>query len=166
MIGGTDLRLFVECHGFTCALEARAIDRLVLPEEVREVNAGVVPVVEVTGVRFVTFNLGRLLGLSPTDGAYILMRLTYAGTELRVALETGQCLLVAPPVDTTPFPAAMFRSRRKAIIGAFAVADGLRGGGRRAAVGLAIDVAELLTVQERDAAVRSLKGIYESAVTR
>lgn len=158
------LALFFECHDYVVSLDAQAVERLVLGDELREVpSSGPLRLVEAggRGEPYAAFNLGRMLGMGPTSGAGVLMRGVFAGAELRFCLETGPCLLVRARTEkTVPLGPGLFRTRRRAFEAAFPADAALRrreDGRLRAPVGLVLNVEGLITAAERDAAVKAVR---------
>jgi hypothetical protein len=154
-----ELSLYVECHEFVCTIDTRGLERLVLPYEVRSVKSdGVVPVVEVGGRNYASFNLGRLLGMPPTHGSSILVRTVFGGAELPLCFETGSCLVVRPAEPTIKLASGLFSARRRAIVSAFPLPIAMRIG-RRSPVGLTLEVDELVSAAERDSAAGVLRAM-------
>lgn len=152
MVAKEQLSLFVACNEFVFAVDVRAIERLVLAEEITYLG-GSTPSVQVGRRRYMPFNLGALLELPPTSGASILVSTLCAGAELSFSLETGPCLFVRPQEGTTPLPGSLLRARHRALSAAFALPEALRRGDR-APVGFVLNVDALLSAAERDAAAR------------
>jgi hypothetical protein len=151
------LSLFVECHAFVCSLSTEAIERLVLPHEVTPLaSSGAVPLVQVGGRTYASFNLGRLLRLPPTTGASVLVRARFAGAEIPLCFETGPCLVVQRPEVSTPLTGGLFNANRRAFQGAFSLPLSMRMAGR-SPVGLALDIEELASATERESAATSLR---------
>lgn len=152
-----ELSLFVECHDFVLTIDTRSIERLVLPYEIVPLgHEGPIPVVEVGGRNYASFNLGRLLGMPPTHGASILVRSVFGGHELPLCYETGPCLVVRPPERAVKLAAGMFNARRRAIVGGFPL-PAVMAAPRRSPVGLTLALDELLTAAERDSASSCLR---------
>lgn len=159
-----ELSLFVECHEFLCSVDTRAIERLVLPEDVVVLSSkeGSIPVVQVGGRPYAFFNLGVLLGLPPTRGASVLIRTVFGGAELPLCFETGTCLVVRSPEPATMFVPGLFKARRRAFASAFTVPPTMRRAGR-ALVGLSLDIGELASAKERESAASALRAIAPRA---
>src|ERR1043166_1512841 len=100
----TGLRLFVRCHGYVFALEAGAVERLLLADEVEaprpviDAPRACVGVLTVGGRAWVAWDLGLMLEQPPVRAAYLLLRPPDEPT-LALALRTDRCLHVGPPVD-------------------------------------------------------------------
>ncbi|MFO0744404.1 MAG: hypothetical protein U1F43_01875 [Myxococcota bacterium] len=141
-----ELHLVLEAHGHLLALSTAVIERMRLAEEVkpRAVIGGLV--VESDGHAWPTWNLGTLLGLAPLSSAWILMHVPHATGSVRVALQTGPCLVVRPIARLGALPIGIFRERQGALAAVFDAAqvDQKRG----AVAGLVIDAARLFTAAE------------------
>ena len=157
------LQLFALCTPFVVAVAADAVDRLLLPHEVRLVPApGLAPpaslgTLAVAGIRYSAWDLGALLGLPSQDGAFVLVRPRAEGHP-PMALRTGPCLSVAPlqPDGLAPLSPGLFRARRGAFTSAFG-AVGLRAGREDVApIGLALDITRLWSPDELEHAHAAL----------
>lgn len=150
------LGLLFECHDFVFNLDIQVVDRLVLADELKDLPPrGTVRMLEVGGQALPAWNLGLLLGLPSTTEAGVVVRVP-AMENFRFCLETGPCLLVRPSERVVPLEAGLFRTRRRALDGAFVIPDTLRQR-TRATVGFSLNIDGLLTSSERDVAERVLR---------
>jgi hypothetical protein len=123
MARDTELAVYFSCQHHVLSMPTRRIERLVLHDEVRvcrsRSSSVAVPVVEANGRRYASWNLGRMLELKTTRGAWVLLRVTYEGAELPLALGVDACLLVGPPSVNTPLPPGLFRERQSSLWACF-----------------------------------------------
>jgi hypothetical protein len=175
--GASDLCVFIDCHSFLCAFAVSGIDRLILADEVDLGDEDGAPrsparplsgqhLVGVAGFPFVAWDLSLLLAVAPASRAFLLLRIAHGDHEIPIALRTGPCLFVEPLRTLTPVPQGVFRSRRGAIAGAFAVGSRTGGSVKTAAkLGLYLDPRHLWTSDDLDTSRRTLEreGILEHA---
>ncbi|HYQ01848.1 MAG TPA: hypothetical protein VER96_24410 [Polyangiaceae bacterium] len=147
----SELCLVVACHTFVVAIPVRFVTRLVLNEDVTKVPTSGPELVQSGGEQFVASNLGALLDLPPLNEAWVLLRVPHAFSRVPLALRTGACLVVREVRVEAPLPPGLFRARGEAMLGAF-VADASRGFSGGALYGLMLDVTQLWTRAELDAA--------------
>lgn len=140
-----ELFVVVVCHAFPCALSSRWIVRLLLPDEVRVRDAGVI---EVEDRLFAAWNLGEMLGLDPLGDAWILLDVPHDGASVPIALQTGACLAAQPLTTRFPLPSGLFHARRGALGAAFVAKE--VGAGQFGLVGLYFDAARAWTREELD----------------
>ncbi len=161
------------CQNFVFATFVRWVERLLLHDEVSLVEvrgkgarskelalegqtAG--KLVRIGGQDYCPWNLGTMLGLEPTSGAWILLRVPHHGTEVRLALEIDACLLVKPVVEVNWLPPELFRARTHAITGAFPLGQVLPGAVE--AIGLTLDAGVLWTAEELESSVALLGRLH------
>ena len=140
-----ELCVVVACHAFPCALPARRVVRLLLPDEVPDAADGVIRAVD--GV-FAAWNLGELLQLGPLGDAWVLLHVPHRGATVPIALQTGVCLSVQPLATRFPLPPGLFHARPAALWAAF-LAHEVRAG-QAGLVGLHFDPARAWTAAELD----------------
>lgn len=156
-----ELCVVFACHQLVCALPARWIDHLVLPDEVvflgersrpneRKRPAGW-QLVMVGEYRYLSCNLGTQLGMPPVQAAWALLHVERGGVVLPIALQTGPCLVVQPVGAGVPLPASAFRTRAGAITSIFST-DLLRLKAQAVEVGIRLDPTQLWTGAELDEA--------------
>jgi hypothetical protein len=156
-----ELSVVFACHHLVCALPARCIERLVLPEEVTVLAghgvAGEGPwhPVLVGEHRYAGCNLGTQLGMPAVDAAWALLRRWHRGVELPIALQTGPCLLVQPLGPGVPLPDGIFRERPGVVAAAFPTAL-LRSRAGLIEVGLRLDPDRLWAEADLDGAAAVL----------
>jgi hypothetical protein len=149
------------CHQLICALPARWIDHLVLPDEVvflgeRE-RSRTAPqasgwrLVMVGEYRYLACNLGTQLGMPPVHAAWALLHVEHDGVVLPIALQTGPCLVVQPLGAGAPLPASAFRTRAGAITSMFST-NLLRTKADLVEVGVRLEPSQLWTEAELDQA--------------
>lgn len=149
------LAVFARAGGFLFALDAAAVERIVLPDQIdAEVRrpTGTASRVQVGGQWYPVQSLAALFGVSERGHALVLVRLD---GEIALAIEVGACLKVAALPALTPIPAAAVRGRGAAVRGAFATAGVLAT--EPAPYGLALDLARLLAPDELSAARAELR---------
>lgn len=117
------LAVLVRCHWLVCAIPARAVTRLVLPEEVVVSGNGPPWVVSAGEDRWAGWDLGQLLDLGDESAAWLLVQVPDEERPLKLALRTGTCLRVQELVVAFELPEQLFRARRSAFAGAFPVTD-------------------------------------------
>jgi hypothetical protein len=158
------LRVFVQCQPWVLALAAERVERLLLPEEVYLDRgdgvdaAAALGVVRVGSAAYPAWDLGLLLGLGPQREAWTLLTVPAPSGLLPLALRTGACLsALALAADALHFlPPALSRERPGLVTGAFATTP-LRLAGRRVGpIGLALDVAKLLSDEQKAASAALL----------
>ena len=147
----SELCLVVACHTFVVAIPVRFVTRLVLNEDVKPAPVGGPELVQSGSELFVASNLGALLDLPPLHEAWVMLQVPHAGGRVPLALRTGACLVVRELRVEAPLPTGLFRARGEAMLGAF-VADASRGFNGGVLYGLMLDVANLWTRAELDAA--------------
>jgi hypothetical protein len=147
------LRVFVHCPPWVLAISAERVERLLLRDEVyldrrEDVNASAaLGLVRVGPAVYPAWDLGLLLGLEPQRDAWVLLRVPFSPAPLALALRTGPCLSAAvlPASALRALPEALCRDRPGLVTGAFATRL-LRLVGRSVGpIGLALDVAKLLS---------------------
>jgi hypothetical protein len=142
---GGELCVVVECHGFVCALGVGCVTRLALPDVVTGLDGK--PdgrVVDVEGEKFAAWDLGLLFGLRPLGSAWILLDVPWRGGAVPIALRTGQCLVVDRVRPQASLPAAAFRARGRAFLGAFDAAAFVTGKVDTGTFGVLVDPTSLL----------------------
>ena len=155
------------CHDLVCALPIATLDRLTLPESAEELDPPAAPaggradgplpdVVEVDEQRFAAWDLGVLFGLGPVAGAWVLLRLSHAGTEIPLALRTGPCFAVQELHNLMKIPGELFQSRGGAVVEGFATAA-VKRARFETGVGLVLDPGALLLPQELEASAKALR---------
>jgi hypothetical protein len=115
------------------------------------------PVATIDGEQWVAWDMGLLLGKRAANHAWVLVRLPYAGTTLRLALRTGRCLAVAAAGKRLPLPRGMFARRAGALSSAFIVDESIGAG--PASVGrlcVCIDVQQLWSAYELQLSAQAL----------
>lgn len=154
-----ELSLVCASPPWLLALPAIRVERLLLPDEVvlGPADAGGARLLTAGDRRFALWDLGALFGTGRSSGAYIGLRLAFRGHDLTLALGVDRCLAVQPLPITAGLPPALFRARAGAFIGAFAAATAAA----RVSlgpVGIALDPAQLWTVEELESSTRVLEG--------
>lgn len=143
-----ELSVLVVCHHCVCSISTRWVERLLASSDVeRRPAAEGCGVLQVGSQLVGAFSLGQLLGLTPQENAWVLLRLSLKETDVQVALSVDACLSVVPRPAAAPLPTSLFRKRAGAIRGAFSAAQA---GVTRAnlLLGLDIDPQALLTNAE------------------
>ncbi len=149
--------LFVRCHDWFFAVDASLIERIVLPEEVRQLSAtasrdvpGNLGLVMAGSCTYSAWDMGELFGQRPLQRAWLLIRQPQPGGDLPLALRTGTCLSVGTLAkgQETPIPGGIFRSRSHAILSAFPSSVVRSRRGSRSPVGLRFSLQRLWTEQE------------------
>ncbi|MBK6694666.1 MAG: hypothetical protein IPG50_21015 [Myxococcales bacterium] len=171
-----ELCVFLQCGDFVGALPAQWIDRLVLPiqtqtlivpaeADAEELSPGLL---EVAGQRYASWQLGALLELDIPQIAWVLLRVPHLGSEVPMAVGTGECLFVAPLGATIPLPPGVFRIRPQALSHGFPSSQlGDRAGpGTQSAVGLVLDPSRLWTTSELSASAAILSGARQKGKER
>jgi hypothetical protein len=165
----TELCVVLACHHLICALPIRSVDRLALPAAAQPAPAprrsrGA----QVTGavaapavVRFgeqswAAWDLGVMLGVGPSQGAWVLLRAPLDGGEVALALRTGPCFAVQGVRRLSSLPPGIFSARRAALAGTFATAA-VKGPRARAEVGLWLEPTRLWEPLELAASAASLR---------
>jgi len=158
-----ELCVVLACHEILLAMPVRAIERLVLPDEVKPVaGAGgggetkSWQIVAIGEQRYAACNLGTLLGVAPFNAAWALMRVKHKGNDLHLALHTGACQIVQPLSQGVTLPGGIFRARSGAISAAFPTSL-LKGREQSPDVGLWLDPERLWHSVELDAAAVALE---------
>lgn len=157
-----ELCVFLRCGDFVGALPTRWVQRLVLPIQTKEIVAPAAPdaeeltpgVLEVSGQRFASWHMASVLELEMDQVAWVLIRVPHLGSEIPMALGTGECLFVAPLGATIALPPGVFRIRPQALSHAFPT--GHLAGGHENSVGLVLDPARLWTTSELSASAAIL----------
>jgi hypothetical protein len=158
-LAASGLRLYVRCHDRLLAIEASSIERVLLVDEAPDVSPPVtfgvsfraplaaLGVLALAGTAWAAWDLGLLLGEQPAERAWILSRVG----PLPLALRTDRCLHVsaAAPSRRMALPAGIFRARPGLVRAAFAASSLRIAGLEQAPIGLDVDVARLLTPEER-----------------
>jgi hypothetical protein len=149
-----ELCIVFDCHAVVCALPARFVGRLVLPEEVQLVDADGASskldgtrVLVSAGQAFAAWDLGEMVELAPLAAAWVLVRLVDRGASVALALRTGRCRAVERLGSTVSVPRGVFRQRKGAFPASFA---------REGAVGLYLDPVALWTAEELETSARTL----------
>ena len=163
-----DAHLIAECGESIVAFPSRRIVAARLSEGVDVVKSahdrskpgergGLPPVAMISGEPWVAWDLGMLIGKRAQTRSWVLVRLPYANTTLRLALRTGRCLAVGQPSTRTVLPRGMFESRPGAVSSAFLIDEGLGAGpGAVGSLCIAIDVAQLWSAYELQLSAKSL----------
>jgi len=164
-----ELCVVLACHEVLLAMPVRAIERLVLPEEVKVAGGGGGgggggaaeknknwQIVMVGEQKYAACNLGTLLGVAPLEAAWALLRVKHKGAELPLALQTGACQIVQPLTPGITLPGGVFRARSGAISAAFSTAM-LKGREASLDVGLWLDPERLWHNVELDSAAVALE---------
>lgn len=115
------------------------------------------PIATIDGEPWVAWDMGLLLGRRAATQAWVLIRVPYADTTLRVALRTGRCLAVAATSKRMALPRGMFARRSGALSSAFLI-DETHGAGT-ASIGrvcVCVDVHHLWTAYELQLSAQSL----------
>lgn len=161
----SELCVFLQCGDFVGALPTRWVERLVLPVQTKDVVAPSAPdaeelapgILDVGGVRYASWQMSSLLELGIGHVAWVLLRVPHLGSEIPMALGTGECLFVAPLGATIPLPPGVFRIRPQALSHGFPTVQlGERAGDTT--VGLVFDPARLWTTTELSASAAILSG--------
>jgi hypothetical protein len=170
----TELCVFIHCGDFVGALPTHWVDRLVLPIQTRDIIPPSPPdaeelapgVLDVAGQRYASWDLSSLLELDVPHVAWVLLRVPHLGSEIPMAIGTGECLFVAPLGATIPLPPGVFRIRSQTLSHAFpaSVQLGDRAGG--SSVGLVLDPARLWTTTELSASAAILSGARQKGRER
>lgn len=119
------LSVLVECDALLCAIPTGSVSRLLLDEDVTVVS----PALEaehptrlaIGREEWLGFDLGELLAVGGTRGAWVLLSLSHRGAPLPIALRTGRCLAVREVRGGIELPRRAFRSRPRALRSAFAI---------------------------------------------
>jgi len=157
-----ELCVVISCHQLVCALPARTIERLVLPDEVTILapdpetpRTHSWDIALVGEERYAACNLGALLAVPPLEAAWVLLRVRHKGGLVPIALQTGPCLIVQKLGAGVPLPSGAFRARSGAITSVFPTTL-LANRGVAADVGLWLDPSHLWVESELDAAAGAL----------
>jgi hypothetical protein len=168
-----ELCVFLHCGDFVGALPTRWVERLVLPLQTKDIIVPSAPdaeelapgILDVGGVRYASWQMSSLLELAIDHVAWVLVRVPHLGSEIPMALGTGECLFVAPLGATIPLPPGVFRIRPQALSHGFpAVQLGGRAGETN--VGLVFDPARLWTTSELSASAAILSGARQKGKER
>lgn len=168
-----ELCVFLQCGDFLGALPTRWVERLVLPLQTKDIVEPSPPdaeelapgVLDVGGTRYASWHMSSVLELGIEHVAWVLLRVPHLGSEIPMALGTGECLFVAPLGATIPLPPGVFRIRPQALSHAFPTGQlGDRSGGT--AVGLVLDPARLWTTSELSASAAILSGARQKGKER
>ena len=169
----SELCVFLQCGDFLGALPTRWVERLVLPLQTKDVVEPSPPdaeelapgVLDVAGTRYASWHMASLLELGIEATAWVLLRVPHLGSEVPMALGTGECLFVAPLGATIPLPPGVFRIRPQALSHAFPTTPlGDRAMG--SSVGLVLDPARLWTTSELSASAAILSGARQMGKER
>jgi hypothetical protein len=153
---GASLALFVRAGTWVFAIDAARIERILLTDEIDGAvrgPGGVTQRIQIGTRWYPARSLAELFATKATDSALVLVRID---DELVVALDVGACLKVAPLPRLTTVPAGVVRIRGAGLRGAFAT-DAMLGDLGGPPVGLAIDLARILTADELSAMRRELR---------
>lgn len=169
----TELCVFLQCGDFVGALPTRWVDRLVLPIQTRDVIPPSPPdaeelapgVLDVAGARYASWQLSSLLELDIPHVAWVLLRVPHLGSEIPMAIGTGECLFVAPLGATISLPPGVFRIRSQALSSAFP-AEKLGDRAQGSTVGLVLDPGRLWTTSELSASAAILSGARQKGKER
>ena len=167
-LASDDAHLIAECGDALIAFPSRrivaarlaeGIDVLKSPQDRSKPGerAGLPPVAVIDGEQWVAWDMGLLIGKRALNHAWVLVRLPYANTTLRLALRTGRCLAVGEPGARAPLPRGIFSTRVGAVSSAFIVDEALGTGA--ATVGrlcICIDVQQLWSGYELQLSAKSL----------
>jgi hypothetical protein len=107
-----------QCEAHMLASSTDEIDRLLLKDEASVESTAEGVVLRERGVVYAAWNLGAMLGMRPSAGAFLLLGLG-AGRQVRLALEVDACLLVTPLAAYSEIPSAVFARRPRAVRAAF-----------------------------------------------
>ena len=152
------LALAIDCDGWSLALDADPVERIVLLDEtalaVAPDDAGAfLGVVSLSGRAYAGFDLAQLLGRTPAPVAYVLLAVRYRNRRLPLALRTGHVRRVerAAELALRPLPAGLTPSRPGLFTHGFAT----RGAGN-SGIGFKLSLDKLLTPAELACGARAL----------
>jgi len=150
--GGGELCVLLGLGAILCAIPSRSVTRLLLLEEARLLNAGVL---QVDASKFAVWDLAQLLGFTySAPRSWLLFSVQHEGASVPIALRAGQCLAVELVTSSLRLPHGVFRARNAAFAGAF---DPARHRKLTAGVvGLQLDPLGLLSETELDLSVARL----------
>jgi hypothetical protein len=165
---GADTFLIVECGGMYLAFPSVRVVGARLADGVEIVKsrfddsgagerARLPPVAMIDGESWVAWDLGLLVGRRAARHAWVLVRLSYADTTLRLALRTGRCLAVSAPRERSSLPRGMFMRRPGALGAAFLIDETMNVS--REATGqlcLVVDVPQLWNAHELQLSAHAL----------
>lgn len=162
--GKKSLVVLVRCHWLVCAVPARSVTRLVLPDEVSVSGASSPLLVTSGGASWAGWDLGELFELGSEHAAWLLLQLADDSAPLNIALRTGTCLRVQELLAPFELPSNLFRARRPAFSGAFPVSE-VAGelGTDHGVLGVLIDPTRLLRPGELDASRQLLAAAPDAA---
>lgn len=141
---GSRLALLAVCGDLVIAIEADVIHQIRRAEETkaRMVDRSLW-VLEQDDGDIAGWDLGELLGLGPSEDAWVIVTLSNG---IRVGLRIGRCLTVQPLPVCRSIPRSIFVARAGAIAAGFAAAGIAELEGYPS--GVVIDVSQLLTEAE------------------
>ena len=135
-----------------CAIPSRSLSRLLLLEEARLLNPGVL---EVDAVKFAVWDLAELLGFThDKPRTWLLCAVPHGSASVPIALRAGPCLAVELVAAGQQLPRGLFRARSRAFAGAFNPARHRKLSA--AVVGLQLDPLALLNPSELDVSAARL----------
>lgn len=119
----SSLSVLVECDALLCAIPTSSVARLLLDDEVTVLSSGDDPErpsrLSIGKESWFGFDLGALLEVGSTRGAWVLLSLSLGGRPLPVALRTGRCVAVREVRGGIDLPGRAFRARPRALRSAF-----------------------------------------------
>lgn len=168
-----ELCVFLQCGDFVGALPTRWVERLVLPIQTKDIVEPSLPdaeelapgILDVGGQRYASWQMSSVLELPIDHVAWVLLRVPHLGSEIPMALATGECLFVAPLGATILLPPGVFRIRPQALSHAFPTVQ-LGGRAGDTTVGLVLDPARLWTTSELSASAAILSGARQKGKER
>jgi hypothetical protein len=144
------------CKWLVCAIPVDSITRLVLPEEVTVTGTtpGESMIAHYGGRQWAAWDLGLLLEVGPTASSWMFLELPDAHGAIALALRSGICLRVQELRAELALPRELFRARRDAFAGGFAVSSVTDDSDEQGVLGVAIDLARLWTPAELESSRR------------
>lgn len=117
------LSVLVECDALLCAIPTAQVSRLLLEDDVKVTSSPDDPErplrLSIGNEQWLGFDLGSLLEVGSTSGAWVLLSLSLGGRPLPVALRTGRCVAVREVRAGIDLPARAFRARPRALRSVF-----------------------------------------------
>lgn len=150
------LALFVRTAPFVFAIDSAVVERMLLADEVDDTVRhpdGTTARIQVGGHWYATASLAALFGSPAPCPALVLLRLA---DDVRLGLQVGACLKVAPLPPLMAVPPRLVRTRGPGVRGAFETRE-LLAGAAVGPCGLAIDPWAILTRAERDQLAAELR---------